>query len=218
MRFLPPKSSGHRIRPITSSFLALAVGMAALIFVPAAAPAKIHKLTGEEWRFYKAIKKDKLQARNVMKLDPILCMVARKRAKEMARLGEFSHIDRRGNGPNRRALKAGYQFPAYYERGKTSNNIESIVRTTGTYRYAIKTWKTSTGHKIHVFGLADFYRKQRFCGIGIYRARKGLRERYCVFLAAHPNQAKKPPKVILYDHKKRLLASTRPLKGLVPLR
>ena len=34
-------------------------------------------------------------------------------------------------------------------------------------------------------------------------------ERFCVFLSAHPNVSKKPPRVILLDPKGKVIASTR---------
>ena len=181
-----------------------------LAFVLAMAPpaeAKKHKLSRDEMTLFTLLANDPLQAREKMKLDPILCVVARKRAREMARKNEFSHIDSKGNGPNQRVLKAGYQLPAIYERAKTANNVASIVRTTGSSKYAVKVWKSSEGHKIHIFGQYDFYRMQPCVGIGSALSKSG--ERFCVFLSAHPNVSKKPPRVILLDPKGKVIASTR---------
>lgn len=178
------------------------------------AVAKKHKMNRDEMSLFALLAKDPLQARKKMKLDPILCMVARKRAKEMARKNQFSHIDSKGNGPNKRVLKAGYQLPAIYERAKEANNVESIVRTTGSAKYAVKVWKSSEGHKIHIFGQYEFYQMQPRIGIGSARSKSG--ERFCVFLSAHPNVSKKPPRVVLLDPKSKVIASTRKRAAIRP--
>lgn len=172
------------------------------------ASARIHRLTAEEMKLFSKIAKDPTQGRKKMKLDPILCFVARKYAKEMAATGNFSHIDKRGNGPNQRALMAGYQLPPYYEHSKTGNNIESLVRATGSLQYAVKLWKSSAGHRVHVFGKASFYQGQENIGVGIHRSKTNPAEMFCVFLSAHPNESTHPPAITLRNAKGKVLAKT----------
>lgn len=211
----PVRDGGPAILPAWHSARAVAfLCLAVLLAFAPTVEAKKHKLSRDEAELFRLIQNDRIQTRREMTLDPILCLVARKRAREMARKNEFAHIDAKGNGPNRRVTKAGYRLPATYETSKTANNIESILRTTGSNRFAMKVWKSSEGHKVHVFGLYDFYRAQKCIGIGSAMSKSG--ERFCVFLSAHPNVSRKPPKVILLDPNGKVLAKTRKRSRLLP--
>ncbi len=144
-----------------------------------------------------------------MKLDPILCKVARNRAKDMARNSYFGHIDLLGRGPNWLAKRAGYTLPSWYDLSRSGNNIESIVLTGGKTAAALRLWKSSLPHRIHILGTIPFYRDQESIGVGTFTTTGTPSQTYYVFLSAPENLAQRPPLLTLKNPAGRAISNTR---------
>ncbi len=201
--------------PSTSTFTfkrplgALTITIAGFTACFSPAVAETHHLTATETALFKMISQHPLQDRARMKLDPILCEVARKRAKDMATHSYFGHIDRLGRGPNRLVTRAGFALPSYYDLSKSGNNIESIVATPGGTSQAFNLWLASPAHRVHVLGEALFYQNQKAIGVGIYQDDDESGQTYYVFLSAPKNAADSPRDLVLKNTTGKILSRTK---------
>jgi Uncharacterized protein with SCP/PR1 domains len=170
-----------------------------------------HRLTKDEEKLFKIIKNNGLQKRKVMKLDPILCKVARARAQDMGKRKYFAHVNPSGQGPNFLVTKAGYRLPSFYDSVRSANNIESIAARspTGKPRDALKQWLNSPPHRSHTMALTTFSQEQVRIGVGIAQFKNAPFATYYVFISAPPNENPKPPKVKLVNAKGRVISRTR---------
>src|SRR5690348_13839104 len=105
MAYFPPgsMSPGYAIRPLIADFqhpscmcsphvliskfpkiLKIALGIVSTMALVAPATAQIHRLNSDEMTLFKRIAANSGQQRDTVALDPILCIVARKRAADMA--------------------------------------------------------------------------------------------------------------------------------------
>lgn len=170
-----------------------------------------HRLTKDEEKLFKIIKSNGLQKRKAMKLDPILCKVARARAEDMGKRKYFAHVNPSGQGPNFLVTKAGYRLPAFYDSTRAGNNIESIAARspTGAPRDALQQWLNSPPHRSHTMALESFNQSQTRIGVGIAQFKNAPFATYYVFISAPPNENPKPPKVELLNSKGRVIARTR---------
>ena len=194
-----------------------AIFLMVLFWVTTAAPvsAQNHRLNVEEMSLFKRISSNAAQQRETVKLDPILCIDARKRAADMAHRNYFSHIDPSGQGPNLVARRAGFEFPPYYDSSRSGNNIESIGMATSGPNEVFSQWLQSSFHRSHVLGEHDFYLEQSAVGVGVYRSPKAPYYKYIVFLSAPPNAALLPRIATLKNPKGEIIATTRPLNRMV---
>lgn len=202
----------------TAARTLLGIAAATLLVSATDASAKIHKISREEARLFEAARKSADQGRRTMRLDPILCQVARQRAKDMARKDYYSHTDPSGKGPNYKVRKAGFKLPSYYDRSKAGNNIESLAKARGNFRTALGQWKNSPHHYVHVFAKESFFRDQKAVGVGIYRSPQDPSIKYFVFLSAPENTSKRPPRVVLVSPKGKKMASTKSRKSKSAIR
>lgn len=189
----------------------LAMGCATIVMLTAGAPsaaAAVHRLSPTEMKLFKAISRSDVQERRAMKLDPILCKVARKRAKDMAKHSYFSHTDPSGQGPNRLVRLAGYVLPLWYDMTRAGNNIESIAMTGGDAAGAVAMWKDSPPHRVHVFGTIPFYREQESIGVGAFTTGGYPSRTYYVFLSAPKNESKRMPSFTLMNPAGRTVSNT----------
>ncbi len=194
-------------RAIRNVVACAAIGQMALITPQAS--AAVHRLNSSEAALFKKISSDPGQQRRAIKLDPILCKVARKRATDMARNSYFGHLDLHGRGPNYLVKLAGYTLPSWYDQTRSGNNIESIVMAGSDPGVALNLWKSSTPHRVHVLGTVPFYREQDAVGVGSYTTAGSGSRTYFVFLSAPQNLAKQPPQVTLKNPAGRNISSTR---------
>lgn len=200
--------------PITSScnacraLVVLIVAVAGLTACAIPAVAATHKLNASETALFKMISHHPSQGRIRMKLDPILCEVARERAKDMAVHSYFGHVDRLGRGPNRLVTRAGFTLPFYYDLSKSGNNIESIVATSGGTRQAFELWLGSPTHRMHVLGESAFYQNQEAIGVGVYQADGQPGQTYYVFLSAPENPANPQRVVVLRNPDGKVISRT----------
>ncbi len=188
-----------------------AVGAILTVAMITPATAEIHRLNSAEATLFKRIATNAGQQRTAVKLDPILCIVARKRAADMAKRDYFSHTNPDGNGPNFLVRRAGYVLPSYYDGSRAGNNIESIGMSAGSPQEMISLWSRSDGHRVHVLGELAFCRQQRSVGVGVYRSPEAPHYKYYVFLSAPRNASLKPRAAILKDPQGVTIASTQPL-------
>jgi hypothetical protein len=200
---------------LKSRTLALASRIIPLIATIATASAEVHRLKPEEMALSKRIWTHSGQGRNKMTLDPILCKVARQRAADMARQDYFGHVNPLGQGPNYLVRRAGFALPAYYDRSRSGNNIESIGMGISTPREIVSLWCSSSGHRPHVLGENSFYKAQTAVGVGIYRSTRPPFCKYYVFLSAPPNPAVTSQSIILKDPKGNTLSPTKTLAQIV---
>ena len=221
-RTLVPKFLRHLESVSSSPFGRLlsgvAIGIVSAIAMTAPAAAQTHQLNTDEMTLFQKISSTSAQQRKSVRLDPILCVVARARAADMARRHYFSHTTPDGKGANYFVRQAGYVLPSYYSTSSAGNNIESIGMTVGTPREMFSLWLKSSGHRVHVLGEVDFYQKQTSVGVGVFRSREEPHYKYYVFLSAPPNASLKPRLAILKNPKGVTIATTRPLaSALAPL-
>ncbi len=134
------------------------------------------------------------QARPAMVYDPILNMVARARARDLAKRGYSSipHVDPDGYGPNKAVQLAGYQLPGYYGTGLDSNYIESSALGQTTASAVFTYWLNSPGHKIHVLAQHPSYAAQTRYGVGYFYDSTSTYKHYWVFISAPPNLSAYP--------------------------
>lgn len=196
----------------SGAFLRILVsGILVLIAAVTPVAAQIHRLSTDEATLFKRISASSGQRREAVKLDPILCIVARKRATDMANRNYFSHTNPDGQGANYLVLRASYTLPSYYDRSRSGNNIESIGMSTGTPQEIVSLWLKSSGHRVHVLGETDFYQQQNSFGVGVFRSPVAPHYKYFVFLSAPPNATLSPRAATLVSPTGATLASTRPL-------
>ena len=81
-------------------YFRIVLGMISMVAFVAPASAQIHRLNSDEMSLFKRIAADAEQQRDAMTLDPILCIVARKHAADMAKRNYFGHTNPDGQGPN----------------------------------------------------------------------------------------------------------------------
>lgn len=126
------------------------------------------------------------QQRSLLTQNPVLSLVAQRRADDMATRNYFSHVDPDGYGPNYHARQAGYKLHHTYAKGDQDNNIESIGggKEQPTDVWAV--WLSSPGHRVHVLGEIDFYRKQTEFGVGYAHNPEATYVHYWVVLIARP--------------------------------
>ena len=177
---------------LRNSTAAFAVGIAASAAMVAPATAGTHTLNQDEMSLFRKIAAESGQQRDTMKLDPILCIVARQRGADMARRHYFSHTTPDGKGANFLIGQAGYVLPSYYDLSRSGNNIESIGMSPGSPKQMVSLWLHSPAHRDHVLGELDFFQQQTSIGVGVYRSSKPPYNKYYVFLSAPPNAALNP--------------------------
>jgi hypothetical protein len=128
-----------------------------------------------------------LQGRLRMNHDAHLHLVARAKARDMARRDYFGHADPDGIGPNHVIRMTGYQLPSHYARGRRANNVESIAAGTNhTARRAFNAWLSSPGHRRHLLATDNFAREQTRFGVGYARSPRSRYTHYYVFISAPP--------------------------------
>lgn len=189
------------------------------MFLMAAKPAFAgnHTLNAEEMKLFRLVADDKKQLRPEAKLDPILCVVARKRAADMVARNYFGHVNPDGKGPNIIAWKAGYTLPSFYPSAKDANTIESIASGAKGASQTVILWRKSPAHRAHVFGVLPFYREQTRIGVGVARAPKTGAKTY-VFISAPENLNPKPPYWVLRNPSGKAIATSGSAKKAAAMR
>lgn len=133
------------------------------------------------------------QARPTMVHDPILNLVARAKALDLAKRAYFSHVDPDGYGPNKAVQLAGYGLPGWYGTSLDANYIESISAGYASAQAAFDGWIASAGHRRHLLAEIPFYAEQTRYGVGYVELPGSPYVRYYVFISAPPNQSANAP-------------------------
>lgn len=128
------------------------------------------------------------QARPTMVYDPLLNLVARTKALDLARRGYFAHVDPDGYGPNKALQLAGYGLPGWWGDDLDSNYIESIGGGYSSAQAAFDGWMNSAGHRRHLLAEVEFYAGQTRYGVGYAELPGSPYRRYYVFLSAPPDE------------------------------
>lgn len=192
------------------------LSLAAILFVfdGQAEAAQIHRLNQDEMRLFNLVSRHAGQQRPTMRLDPILCKVARERARDIEMRSYFSHVNPQGVGPNRLVTRAGYVLPVTYSAEMSANNIESIAKAAGNAAVPFALWLNSAGHRPHLLGENPFYAAQTSVGVGVYRSSQFPYIKSFVLITAPPNASRRPPPLILKAPNGRSLAATRALRSV----
>jgi len=161
-----------------------AVAGAALFF---ALPASAITPNANETELANLIATNAGQQRAVMTYHPILNMVARFHARDMATRSYFGHTDPDGYGSNYRVRLAELELPGYYGQNKADNNIESIAAGYSTPLETFNQWMGSPSHKQHVLGEIAFFQDQTYYGVGYYYDAGSLYGDYWVFISTPPD-------------------------------
>lgn len=127
---------------------------------------------------------DPSQRRPVRRCDPRLAQLARVRATDMATRGYVSHVTPEGDGPNRQVVRAGYELPSFYGRGRKANNVEVITAGDDTADEAWRTWLKSRSHRRQVLALDRFFVEQDDYGVGYAENPRSKYRRYWVLITA----------------------------------
>ena len=127
------------------------------------------------------------QARPTMVYDPLLNLVARTKALDLARRGYFAHVDPDGYGPNKAVQLTGYGLPDWWGDALDSNYIESLGGGYNSAQAAFEGWMSSPGHRRHLLAESEFYAGQTRYGVGYAELPGSPYRRYYVFLSAPPN-------------------------------
>ena len=188
----------------------LALGIACWAATLAPASARTHRLSSDEMVLFKRISSSSVQQRVSITLDPILCLVARQRAADMAKRDYFSHTNPDGFGANYLVRREGYVLPTYYDASLSGNNIESLGMGIGGAGEIFSLWLGSPAHRTHVLGEGAFYREQRSIGVGVFRSSRPPFYKYFVMLSAPTTTAPGPQVVILTSPKGTLMAGPLP--------
>lgn len=193
------------------SVRAIALGILTSLSAIAPASAQVHRLNSDEMATFQILAANAEQQRIGMRLDPILCKVARQRAADMARRNYFAHVNPDGHGANYLVRRAGFTLPAEYNSTPSGNNIESLAMSTGRPREIANLWLKSPAHRMHILGEIDFYKRQTAVGVGMFRSSRPPYYKYYVFLSAPPSAIPGARSVRLKDPKGRPLTSSRKL-------
>lgn len=109
---------------------------------------------------------DEAQQRVEIVCHPLLAQAAEDKARTMADFGMVRH--NLGGSPNGRLREIGFPLPHYYS-GLMGNQVEAIAGGYSTPNSVWKAFKHSTTHRQHLLGELDFYREQRYIGVGFYK-------------------------------------------------
>ena len=126
------------------------------------------------------------QQRTNLVYHPILNLVARARARDMAVRGYYGHTDPDGYGPDAAVKLAQYALPDAWGADRAANHVESITAAESTPEAALMSWVTSPAHADHLFGTHPFFAEQTWYGVGHVRAEGSLYKDYWVFVSAPP--------------------------------
>ncbi|TVQ08633.1 MAG: CAP domain-containing protein [Bacteroidetes bacterium] len=130
---------------------------------------------------------DPNQQRTSPKFDATLHRIAREKAREMAQRRYFNHTSPDGIGPNHLLREAGYGLPNHYGKALDANNVESLLVGASSAPETYEGWMQSpAGHRKHILGEIDFWRKQTRFGIGYYYDLRSPYMHYWVFISAPP--------------------------------
>lgn len=127
------------------------------------------------------------QQRAAMVYDPVLHLVARAKAIDLATRRYFAHTDPDGYGPNKAVQLAGYKLPEWWGSAKDANYIESLSAGYASAQAAFDGWMGSSGHRQHVLGELAFYAEQTRYGVGYAEVPGSPYTRYYVFVSAPPS-------------------------------
>ncbi len=158
--------------------------VSAVLLSCVAADARLPR-NSEERAVARLVEKHPQQGRPRMTHDAYLHLVARARAKDMAKRNYFGHTDPDGYAPNRVLNLTGYGLPDTYI---LSNNIESITAGTNyTPSRAFQAWLNSPPHRRHILADGQFYEEQSRYGVGYAKSARSRYKHYYVFLSAPPS-------------------------------
>lgn len=167
--------------------IAIVRGLALLSVVVMACPSAEARLArnAEERAVARLVTKHSQQGRPRMVHDAYLHLIARAKAKDMARRNYFGHTDPDGYTPNVFLALTGYGLPSKY---LGPNNIESITAGTNyTPARAFRAWLRSPDHRPHLLADGPFYKEQTRYGVGYAKSPRSRYKHYYVFLSAPPS-------------------------------
>ena len=130
--------------------------------------------------FYLAFLSHKDQGRKEIILSPVLSLIAREYACDLALNNYFSHIGQDGRHANER-VRARYVLPSNYRIH--ANNVESLSAGYKTSADSLNGLYKSPAHYRHLSGKGVFA-KQIHIGIGFCYYKNSKYQRYWVFLSA----------------------------------
>jgi uncharacterized protein YkwD len=135
-----------------------------------------------------------LQGRPRLVHDAHLHLVARAKARDMARRNYFGHVDPDRIGPNHVVRMTGFRLPSYYASNRRANNVESLAAGTNhTPAKAFQAWLKSSGHRRHLLASEAFYQEQTRFGVGYAKSPGSRFKNYYVFFSAPPSTPRLTP-------------------------
>lgn len=122
------------------------------------------------------------QRRRKLACNGLLSAIASDRARELARLGQVTHLGR--SAANRRLIEAGYPLSPIYPR-QFENNVEAIAGGLPDAGAVWAAFRDSPAHRAHLLGEHEFYLLQDELGVGFHADPATPHIEYWVVYVAH---------------------------------
>lgn len=118
--------------------------------------------------------------------DQRIARAASAKAHDMARRGDFAHVDPDGNGANYLISRTGYRLPANYLPPRSANYVESLAGGHDTAEETYRQFLTSASHRRHLLGENPVYSGQTRIGVGYANVPGSKVGHYWVVMTAPP--------------------------------
>lgn len=133
--------------------------------------------------FYDMLLNDARQQRPRLEVCKVLEAGAAMRAWGLAHGEPFLHTDSQGRHANKIARSLGCNLPPVY--ADDANYVESLCAGSADVQVMFDSLANSPSHRVHLFGLADFYKVQHHVGVGMAENPDAeFRWYFCVWIAA----------------------------------
>lgn len=175
-------------RPTFPVRAGMAIGWIVFAIVVGLVPMEVRaQVNAQEQSFFNLMKNSPAQRRAELVLDPVLCKVARARAKDLAVRGYFAHVNPDGVAANFLVRKAGYVLPASYSTARTANEIESLSAGQPSALATFGDLVADPPHRVQILGELGFYAAQTHVGIGFVDIPGSPFQYYWAIITAPPS-------------------------------
>lgn len=130
------------------------------IYLPIVATPPVNQVAA----FYRLLVADQQQQRPQMQRCERLEQAAEWKAQDIAAHDYWLHQASTGEWPNNTARRFGCNLPPEYGTG---NNVESLVAGSPDAMAMFGALANSPAHRVHLFGLNEFFRQQTHMGIAM---------------------------------------------------
>ena len=136
------------------------------VYLPIIATAPINQIAA----FYRLLTADQRQQRPSFGTCAQLEAAAEWKAKDIVDHGYWAHQAANGEWPNATARRFGCNLPGEY--GDNWNGVESLVAGSPDAVVMFNALAESPSHRVHLFGLNEFFRAQTHVGVAMVEGEK----------------------------------------------